>query len=128
STPSFSIVPTFGALLDTLQGHRAVIAIDIPIGLPSGAPRDNARRRADAEARAFLGRRRAVSVFSSPCRPTLAAQSYREACDLEVRARGGGKGLSQEAYNIIPKIRDVDDVITPAHQARIDGSTKVQVR
>src|SRR5215211_5272209 len=111
STPTFSIAPTFGSLLEGLQGERALIAVDMPIGLPSGAPRDDGRRRADAEARAFLGPRRAASVFSAPCRPTLAATSYREACDLEVRARGGGKGLSQEAYNIIPKIRDVDAVI-----------------
>jgi predicted RNase H-like nuclease len=96
-----------------------MVAVDIPIGLPSGAPRDTARRRVDGEARAFLGPRRASSVFSAPCRPTLAARSYREACDLEVAARGGGKGLSVEAYNIIPKIRDVDAVIRPSHQAPV---------
>jgi predicted RNase H-like nuclease len=128
SGPTFSIVRSFGELLDGLAGQPALIAVDMPIGLPSGAPLDNARRRADAEARAFLGRRRAVSVFSAPCRATLAATSYREACELEVRARGGGKGLSQEAYNIIPKIREIDEVIKPAHQDPIDGSTQVWVR
>lgn len=126
--PRFSIVPTFAALLDSVQGRRAVIAVDIPIGLPSGLPHGDYRRRADAEARAFLGPRRAASVFSAPCRATLAATSYREACEAEVRARGGGKGLSQEAYNIIPKIRDVDRVVTPAHQAAIDGSARLWVR
>jgi predicted RNase H-like nuclease len=126
--PSFSIVRSFRALLDGLRGQRALICVDIPIGLPGGAPRADGRRRADGEARAFLGPRRAVSVFSAPCRPTLAARSYREACDLEVRVRGGGKGLSHEAYNIIPKIRDVDTVIRPEHQAPLGEERAVRVR
>lgn len=113
---TFSIVPTFRALLESLRGQRALVAVDIPIGLPSGVPHDDGRRRADAAARAFLGRRRASSVFSAPNRPTLDAASYREACELEVRARGGGLGLSQQAYRIIPKIRDVDLAIRAEHQ------------
>ena len=128
SDPTFSIEPSFGALLDRFHGHRTLIAVDIPIGLPSGGPPDHGRRRVDGEARALLGSRRAASVFSAPCRPTLGAASYREACDLEVRARGSGKGLSQQAYNIIPKIREVDQVLTPAHQAPIDDSAQVWVR
>jgi len=128
SALTFSIETTFGALLDRLDGQRALVAVDIPIGLPSGAPRDDGRRRADAEARAFLGPRRASSVFSAPCRTTLAAGGYREACDLEVAARGSGKGLSIEAYNIIPKIRDVDEVIRPTHQAPVGSGPGVRVR
>src|SRR5688572_19364250 len=107
----FSIQPSFQALMDGLGGGPALIAVDIPIGLPSGSPRDDGRRRVDAEARAFLGPRRASSVFSAPCRPTLDAASHREACDLEFRARCGGKGISQQTYRIIPKIKDVDRVI-----------------
>src|SRR4051812_25960931 len=49
SAPSFLIERTFRGLLDRLQGQRALVAVDIPIGLPSGVPRDNGRRRADAE-------------------------------------------------------------------------------
>jgi predicted RNase H-like nuclease len=128
SAPRFSIERSFRTLLDGLQGQGALIGIDIPIGLPSGAPYDGGRRRADAEARMFLGPRRVASVFSAPCRPTLAARGYREACDLEVQARGGGKGISQQAYNIIPKIRDVDDIISPAHQGPLDASVRAWVR
>jgi predicted RNase H-like nuclease len=124
----FGIAPSFQALLDTLQGMQALIAVDIPIGLPIGAPRDNGARRADGAARDFLGGRRRASVFSAPCRATLQASTYREACDLEMEARGRGKGLSQQAFNIIPKIREVDAAIQPAHQAPVSGETRVWVR
>src|SRR5215212_1079927 len=125
SAPEFGIAPTFRALLDALHGVRALIAVDIPIGLPAGGALDAGVRRADAAARAFLGGRRRASVFSAPCRAALQAGSYREACELEVRARGGGRGLSQQAYNIIPKIRDVDETIRPEHQAPLDTEARI---
>jgi predicted RNase H-like nuclease len=128
SSPEFGIASSFADLLAALRGVRALIAIDIPIGLPSGTPRDTGIRRVDSAARDFLGGRRRASVFSAPCRPTLAAQGYREACDLEARARGRGKGLSQQAYNIIPKIREVDLAITPEHQSELDDTARVWVR
>jgi predicted RNase H-like nuclease len=142
----FQIVPTFAALLALVEGARAIIAVDIPIGLPSGVPAEGVRadvgltpapppaaanrgrRRADAAARIFLGPRRAASVFSAPCRPTLAATTYREACALESAARGSGVGLSQQAYNIIPKIREVDALVRPAHQRPVDAGAGVWVR
>lgn len=101
SSLSFEIVPTFADLMATVStggNGRAVVAVDIPIGLPSGVPADvgtvsadeariRSRRRADAAARGFLGAHRAASVFSAPCRPTLKASSYRDACRLERAAR-----------------------------------------
>lgn len=128
ATPIFGIAPSFRALLDALAGSSALVVVDIPIGLPSGVPVDDGTRRVDGLARAFLGGRRGSSVFSAPCRPTLAAASYREACELEVSARGHGKGLSQQAYRIIPKIREVDEAIEVAHQGPVTGETRVWVR
>jgi predicted RNase H-like nuclease len=113
--PDFWVVRTFAALLAVLDGERALIAIDIPIGLPGGPPHDDGRRRCDAAARALLGRR-SVSVFSAPCRQTHAAESYADACRLEVAARQRGKGISQQAYGILPKIAEVDRAMTLAHQ------------
>jgi len=128
SAPSFSIVRTFAELIDVPHAGSAVIAVDMPIGLPSGAPRDDGRRRVDAEARRFLGPARGSSVFSAPSRPTLAARAYREACALEVAARGTGRGLSQQAYRIIPKLREVDLVVEPRHQEPINDGAGIWIR
>jgi predicted RNase H-like nuclease len=125
--PAFRVVPKIASLLDDLQQEHALVAIDIPIGLPGGPPTDDGRRRCDRAARTALGLR-AVSVFSAPCRQTLAAQSYAEACYLEVAARGWGQGISQQAYGILPKIREVDAAVTPAHQQPISAGTGVLIR
>jgi predicted RNase H-like nuclease len=128
AVPSFSIVPTFAELTGAIQAGSAVIAVDMPIGLPSGAPRDDGRRRVDTEARRFLGPARGSSVFSAPCRPSLAAREYREACALEVAARGTGLGLSQQAYRIIPKLREVDLVVEPRHQEPLHDGAGTWIR
>jgi predicted RNase H-like nuclease len=57
----------------------------------------------------LLGRR-ASSVFTPPTRPLLDVTHYDQ-----VR----GHGLSIQAFNILPKIREVDRVMTPALQHRI---------
>jgi predicted RNase H-like nuclease len=124
--PTFRIVPTFGALLASLAGQRAVIGLDIPIGLPSGQPHDSGVRLADRAARAFLGGHRGSSVFSAPCRPTLFTQDYSAACDAELAARG--KKLSKQAFGIIPKIREVDQAMTPAQQLPPDDVFGTVVR
>ena len=89
-----------------------LIAIDIPIGIPtSGA------RACDIAARKLLGKPRSNSVFPAPIRATFAAKTYQEACALSLQAQG--KSLSRQAFEIIPKIREVDDLITPELQMRI---------
>jgi predicted RNase H-like nuclease len=82
------------------HGDVAVVAIDIPIGLPVAGP-----RQADVLARSLVGRR-ASSVFSTPVRAALAAATHAEATALSVRATG--KGLSQQAYALGAKILEVD--------------------
>jgi len=81
-----------------------VIALDIPIGLPGRGP-----RTCDLEARKLLGRGRASSVFPAPIRPVLAASSYEAAC--QIRFQEEGKKLSRQAWAIVPKIREVDQVL-----------------
>ena len=86
-------------------------AIDIPIGLAPDRP-----RRADMEARRRLGPRRS-SVFPAPVRSALAASTYEEACALSRAACG--KAISKQLFNILPKIREVDDLVTPLRQRRL---------
>ena len=90
----------------------AVLAIDIPIGLP-----DLGARQADPLARRLLGPGRGSSVFPAPLRPMLAAGTYLEAC--AIRLRIDGKKMSIQAWGIMPKIRDVDAVLSADPAARL---------
>ena len=89
-----------------------LIAIDIPIGIPT-----RGARACDVAARRLLGKPRSNSVFPAPVRATFAAKTYQEACALSLQAQG--KKLSRQAFEIIPKIREVDELITPELQMRI---------
>jgi predicted RNase H-like nuclease len=94
-----------------LPEKPVVLAVDMPIGLldrplPGG-------RACDREARKLLGRPRASSVFTPPTRPGLAALAYSDV------SRVNGAGMSKEAFNILPKIRDVDEAIAASDQERV---------
>lgn len=89
----------------------APLLVDVPIGLP-----ERGVRTCDVVARRRLGPRRA-SVFPAPLRPMLAARSYAEALALG-RARDG-RGLSRQAYQLLPLVRAVDAALSPACQHRI---------
>lgn len=107
---------SFVAQLDDLvaevrSGSIAALAIDMPIGLVDHQP-----RQADVEARALLGPRKS-SVFPTPVRATLEATDYEDACD---RSRAvSGKALSKQAFNLMPKIRQLDQLIHPDDQDRV---------
>ena len=106
------LVDDLGRVVDRLQaGTLAAAAIDIPIGLAAGAA-----RRCDVEARRRLGARRS-SVFPAPARCVLGAAGYEEACARSVRA--SGKKISRQVFNILPKIEQVDALITPQRQTRL---------
>jgi predicted RNase H-like nuclease len=82
------------------DGAPAVVAVDIPIGLPHSGP-----RQADVLARALLGKR-ASSVFATPVRAALAAATHAEATAISVQVTG--KGLSRQAYALGAKILEAD--------------------
>jgi predicted RNase H-like nuclease len=84
--------------------HRAtVIGVDIPIGLPA-----KGSRACDVEAHRRLGRPRGSSVFPAPVRGVFReVLRYREASDLHRQI--DGRGLSQQAYQLLPKILQVDE-------------------
>ena len=93
------------AALAELDALRPVVAaIDIPIGLPDAGP-----RLCDTLARRALGRPRGSSVFPVPVRGVLAAATYAEACHISRAA--DGRGVSRQAWGIVPKIRDADEFV-----------------
>ncbi len=107
-----SAVPDLHQLVARIDsGALTAAAIDIPIGL---APQDP--RRSDIEARRRLGGRRS-SIFPAPVRAALAATTYEEACAIS-RATCG-KAISKQLFNILPKIREVDALMTPLRQQRL---------
>lgn len=96
---------------DLESGRMAAAAIDIPIGLPA-----RERRACDTEARRLIGPRRS-SVFPAPVRSVLGAGTYAEAS--AVSRRVCGRGISQQLFNILGKIRDVDRLQSPRLQAQL---------
>ena len=105
----FAIERDFTGLARLAGAGQALIAIDIPIGLAETGP-----RACDLAARLLLGRPRSSSVFAAPCRPTLSATTYLDACAINLAACG--KAVTKQLYNIMPKIRQVDALMTPGLQ------------
>jgi len=81
----------------------ACVGIDIPIGLLE------CPRACDKAARNLLGQPRGSSVFPAPCRAAVHAATYEEAS--AVNREKMGRGLSQQAWGIASKIKQVDDAI-----------------
>jgi predicted RNase H-like nuclease len=83
----------------------AYLGIDIPIGILDGP------RACDLAARKLLRQPRGRSVFSAPCRAALLASGHPAAS--AVNRRITSKGLTIQAWCLGPKIKQVDDAITP---------------
>lgn len=96
------VIPTIGAI-EKLNPN--IVAIDIPIGLPTAARKGG--RIAEKEARKMLVGR-ASSVFSSPCRRVLQAADYQQALTFSRNSSPDNIGLSKQTWNIVPKIKEVD--------------------
>lgn len=111
---TFGAVSKLAGLIADMPGYaEARVFVDIPIGLRdlSATPRS-----CDVEARRRLGPGRASSVFPPPLRALLGQSSYASA--LERSRKLCGKGLSKQAFAILPKIREVDDLLAESGRAR----------
>jgi predicted RNase H-like nuclease len=64
----------------------------------------------DKAARKLLGQPRGSSVFPAPCRSALGAQTYAEASSINRQKTT--RRLSQQAWGIASKIKQIDDAIT----------------
>jgi predicted RNase H-like nuclease len=98
------VAPTFAGLVASASGRGPleIIAVDMPIGLP-----DHSRRQADVLARARLGARRS-SVFITPTRAALAEDTHAAASAMNRTT--AGEGISTQAFNLKPKLREVEAV------------------
>ena len=102
----YALHPRFASILEQ-HPDAVAVAVDMPIGLyESGRVR---ARPCDQVARQRLGKR-ACCVFIPPTRAMLCAESY-----APLRALG----LSVQAYHLIPRIRELDALLTPDLQVRV---------
>lgn len=111
------VVPCFADVLGAPQAP-AIVAVDIPIGLPERAgPGGRAAKNA---VRPLLGARQSA-VFSVPSRAALAAEDYREACRIALATSDPPRKVSKQLFMIAPKIREVDACLRtePAALARV---------
>lgn len=109
------IFPTFASLLAHTP-RFAMIAIDIPIGLPDSA--ELGGRSADVAARTVLGARQSA-VFSVPARAAIMEPNYPTACEIAFANSNPPRKVSKQMFHIFPKIRQVDALMTPDLQARV---------
>jgi len=86
------------------------VAVDMPMGLS-----DQPNNEIDQELRKRLGERRS-SLFPTPSTGVLEAKTYEEA--LKRNRKITGKGISIQAWNLVPQIRQVRNVIRPSDTDR----------
>src|SRR5262245_566630 len=96
---------SFSELL-RLTEKAAVVAVDVPIGLLEAACPGG--RECDRLARQMVGRAKAPAIFSPPCRGALPATGHKEANMLNRSSSPFQLGLSQQAFALFGKLREVD--------------------
>lgn len=116
ASPSVEIFASFAALLAAVPGD-AIIAVDMPIGLPEFSARGG--RGPEALVRPLLGPRQS-SVFSIPSRAALYADTsdfttievlydaHRRASEVARATSDPPRGVSIQAFGIFSKIREID--------------------
>ena len=120
SPVEFSLWDSFAELwAEARLRPLAAVGIDMPIGLPNTSVRS-----ADLAARRLLGPRRS-SLFWSPPAAALGASDYDEA--NRASREHLDMGLSKQAYNLLPKIREVRSVLVPADVSDLATPRAVEV-
>ena len=88
-----------------------LIAVDIPLGLTDRGP-----RKADTEARAFLGPVRGTSVMPAPIRATAYARTRAEAD--AIRRSIECKGVGAQTFGIYAKVAEADRLMRESEGSR----------
>lgn len=109
-------VTSLDELLDVPEAP-VYVGIDMVVGLPDRAERGG--RACDQMARSLLGYPRSSSVFSPPAYAALSAKTYDEARTLHTGTADDAPGITIQAFHLLPKMREVDRVVTPERQDRI---------
>jgi predicted RNase H-like nuclease len=109
-------LPDFAGVIHACVG-ASVLAIDIPIGFMDTAEKGG--RPVDRLVRDRLKPYRASSVFSPPCRPALACETYGQAATTTRSHSKTGHSLTLQAFGLFPKLREVDELMTPERQATV---------
>jgi predicted RNase H-like nuclease len=86
----------------------AMIAVDMPIGLPERVGAGG--RGPETEVRPLLGERKS-SVFSIPSRAAVYAPDFEQACALSLATSEPPRKISIQAFHLFPKIREVDALL-----------------
>lgn len=103
----------FPSILSLWKYHSdaARILVDVPIGLPTAG-----KRGCDVEAKEKLQRHQ-HSVFYTPIREAVYRRNLLEAKELQ-RERDVGFSIQNQAWSIVPRIREVDEFLDEHPGAR----------
>jgi predicted RNase H-like nuclease len=101
------VVPCF-ADVPAAPEAPAIVAVDIPIGLPDRIGPDG--RGPEQAIRPLLGARQS-SVFAVPPRAAIFAADFGAACAAALAASDPPRKVSKQLFMIAPKIREVDALL-----------------
>ena len=92
----------------TVARMPAVIAVDMPIGLPERTGIGG--RAAENAVRPLLGARQS-SVFSVPACQAVYAADYTQSCAAALATSDPPRKVSRQLFNICGKIREIDEAL-----------------
>ena len=102
-----AVAPRLADLVDAPE-RPAILAVDMPIGLPEHTR--GAGRVPEQLIRPLLGQRQS-SVFAIPSRQAVHAADYAEACAIAVSTSDPPRKVSRQGFGIFPKIREIDALL-----------------
>jgi predicted RNase H-like nuclease len=109
------VVPTFVDIVG-FTPHLAIIAVDMPIGLPDRIGPGG--RGPEKAARKHLGMRQS-SVFTVPSRAAVYEDEYLKACATALATSEPPKKVSKQCFFLFPKIREIDTLMSPELETRV---------
>ncbi|MDK9695146.1 MAG: DUF429 domain-containing protein [Siculibacillus sp.] len=118
--PTIRLFPRFA---DLLAENPAVVAVDMPIGLPDRIGPGG--RGPERLVRPLLGMRQS-SVFSIPSRAAVHAgegleepAAWAATCEVALATSDPPKKVSKQGFHLFPKIRELDRLLPSASTSRV---------